>query len=289
MIGPLIPEIDIRKQDVLSKLLPKAPNPKDIEIKQRLNALRNFRNYRPGGGGPLPPPSPPCPPPKPSHPPSNFQTHQTPRNITPYLDLPDFPDFPPAPPPEFFTTQTKTRPTGINKTQTFLGDKLIGELERVIEKEKKAEEKIEDDDSPVDYLDKALEVLEYEFLLEQETKQRELEELKKDYDFETLFKKINEGEVPEELEFYFGGENQNFLLKCMSLNLNHNNINFIDFLSSDYCSQIMRESKISIHMETENIYCDNLNTEESLYYFLANQQEENKKSCCLFCIWWQLP
>lgn len=35
--------------------------------------------------------------------------------------------------------------------------------------------------------------------------------------------------------------------------------------------------KISIHVETRNLYCDNFDTNESLYNFLLNQQNEKKK------------
>ena len=52
---------------------------------------------------------------------------------------------------------------------------------------------------------------------------------------------------------------------------------FIDFLSSYYSSRIMRECKISIHIETGNLYYGNLNTGESQYDFLLNQQNQKKK------------
>ena len=61
-----------------------------------------------------------------------------------------------------------------NTKQTFSGDGLIGDLERVIEKEENEEEKIEADDSLVDYLDKMPEILDLEYLVEQEKKQRNL-------------------------------------------------------------------------------------------------------------------
>ena len=71
MIGSLLREIDFGKKDTLSKLLAKAPNPKDVEIKERITRLRNFRNYGPGNGGNLSPLlSPPPPPPPPLLPPN---------------------------------------------------------------------------------------------------------------------------------------------------------------------------------------------------------------------------
>ena len=78
--------------------------------------------------------------------------------------------------------------------------------------------------------------------------------------------------MPEQIEFYFGGQSKNFFIKCASLGLNNENENFIYFLSSDFCSSILRESKISISVKTGNF-----NTNESLYDFLLNQQDEKKK------------
>ena len=44
---------------------------------------------------------------------------------------------------------------------------------------------------------------------------------------------IDAGDIPREIEFYFGGENHNFFLMCSQLGLNKDNENFIDFLSSE--------------------------------------------------------
>ena len=44
VIGSLLWKIDIRQKDVLSKILGKAPNPRDIEVRVRLDRLRNFNN-----------------------------------------------------------------------------------------------------------------------------------------------------------------------------------------------------------------------------------------------------
>ena len=133
------------------------------------------------------------------------------------------------------------------------------------------------DDSLVDYLDKGPEILDFEYFVEQERKQRVLDELREEYDFEDLFRKINDGKVPEQIEFYFGGDNENFFTRCAWLGLDNKNENFIEFFSSDYSSRILRESKISIHIETGNLYYENLNTGESLYHFLLNQQDQKKK------------
>ena len=67
-------------------------------------------------------------------------------------------------------------------------------------------------------------------------------------------------------------------MKIFNLGLTPDNQNSVDFISIEYCAEIMRESKLSIHIETGNIYYDNMNTGESLYEFILNQQVETKKS-----------
>ena len=88
---------------------------------------------------------------------------------------------------------------------------------------------------------------------------------------------IGDGEIPKEIEFYFGGKNCNFFLMCSQLGLNKDNENFIDFLSSDIGLQIFRENMFSIYIETGNIFYDNYNTNESIYSFLLNQHDETKQ------------
>ena len=44
VIGSLLRKIDIGQKDVLSKILGKVPNPRDIKVRGRLDKLRNFNN-----------------------------------------------------------------------------------------------------------------------------------------------------------------------------------------------------------------------------------------------------
>ena len=45
IIGLLVRENDIGKKDLAIKLISKAPNPVDIELQPRLQALRNDKNF----------------------------------------------------------------------------------------------------------------------------------------------------------------------------------------------------------------------------------------------------
>ena len=64
---------------------------------------------------------------------------------------------------------------------------------------------------------------------------------------------------------------------CLRLGLNKDNASFTDFLSSSIGSQIFRENMLSIHIETENTFYDNYNTNESIHSFLLNKQDETKQ------------
>ena len=85
------------------------------------------------------------------------------------------------------------------------------------------------------------------------------------------------GEVPKELEFYFGRLNKNIFYACQNLGLNEDNTSFIDFLSFDIGSQIFRGNSLSMHIATGNVYFDGYNTNESIYEFLLSQQDEIKQ------------
>ena len=41
--------------------------------------------------------------------------------------------------------------------------------------------------------------------------------------------------------------------------------------------EIMRQNRISIHIEMGNFYYDNMKTGESIYEFITSQQDETKK------------
>ena len=87
-----------------------------------------------------------------------------------------------------------------------------------------------------------------DFEQKQDIKKQEDNEMNNEVDLTRLKDEIDSGDIPKEIEFYFGGPNQNFFLMCSSLNLNKENSDFIDFLSSDTGSQIFKENMLSIHI-----------------------------------------
>ena len=62
--------------------------------------------------------------------------------------------------------------------------------------------------------------------------------------------------------------------KVISLGVSENSRDFLNFLMSATCAQIMQHNKSKIHIETGNIYFDNYNTNESIFIFFQSQEDD---------------
>ena len=94
-----------------------------------------------------------------------------------------------------------------------------------------------------------------------------------------MFKELNDGTLPKELKFFRGSDGSNeFKFHAMQNigMLNKSNEHFIDYLSSDFAKEVLAKNKMKIHLDTGNIYYDNLNMRESIYSFMHAQQDETK-------------
>ena len=105
------------------------------------------------------------------------------------------------------------------------------------------------------------------------------QEIKKKQQDDEINEEIDLNRVKDETDasIYFGDENYSFFLMCLKLNLNKDNENFIDFLSSDVASQILRENMLPIHIGTGNTFYKNYNTNESIHNFWLREHDETKK------------
>ena len=123
----------------------------------------------------------------------------------------------------------------------------MSEIERVVEKAKHEEEveQINPADPLLEYFQRADEILKTDFVWQKEQEKSEIEAFKKEYQVDTLTDQIDQGQVPKILEFYFGGENKNFLEKNRSLKPNQEAALFIDFLMTDFGSRLMTENNLS--------------------------------------------
>ena len=255
----------------MSKFLAKAPDIQDLEIRSRLNKLRekdecvnkgndNSNNNNSNNIFLPPPPYPPPPRPPTYFPPpfkpptlSDFFLDNEAQNFSQQPSYVSPPPPPPSPLPPVLSLRLKRQSdVGRNTTQTLSGDHLIGKLERITEKEKSKQNLVSDEDSVFTLL-KIRTILDNDnFETKKEIKEQEDEEINDEIDLQMLHDKINSEHTPSEVEFYFEGPNRNFFLICSGLNLNRDDSDFIEFLSSDIISQIFRKNMLSIHIESGN-------------------------------------
>ena len=116
----------------------------------------------------------------------------------------------------------------------------------------------------------AEDILNEKFKNKKELEDEALENIKEEYRFEKTVA------IPNQLDFFYCGINENFVQACYFLSPSNDNREFIAFLSSDFGQNIMTDNSLSIHVESGNILYQNLNTNEIFYSFLLAQQDETK-------------
>ena len=98
---------------------------------------------------------------------------------------------------------------------------------------------------------------------------------------QTDVSELNDGEVPYNLQFFSGGRKmKKKLFDAVSKNvgiINDSNQKFLEFLTSNFCKNLLTKNKIQIHIDSGQIFHDNKITSETLYDFLKRQQDFNKK------------
>ena len=153
----------------------------------------------------------------------------------------------------------------------------MSEIERVVEKEKTKETEITPSEPLLEYFKNADQILNDDFILQNEKDAADLENFKKQYQIDTLTDEIDQGRIPEILEFYFGGSDDSFFTRVLDLNPDEDTMLFMQFLATDYGSQIMKQNRLSIHSTTGDLYYDGVNTNESLFDFILSQKNTLKK------------
>ena len=102
---------------------------------------------------------------------------------------------------------------------------------------------------------------------------------------QVMFEELNEGKLPEQLKFFSSGSSGRSGLKIRAIqkigSLNESNNAFLEYLTTDYGSEVLAKNKMKIHLETGNIYYNNKNMQERIYDFLLAQQDETKKTYVL--------
>ena len=80
---------------------------------------------------------------------------------------------------------------------------------------------------------------------------------------------MDEGNVPENIYFFYGGESDNFYRALEFVGLSPMNKEFGAFLMSDLGRQVMTENKLSIHVESGDFFYKNCNTGENFITFIT--------------------
>ena len=79
-----------------------------------------------------------------------------------------------------------------------------------------------------------------------------------------------------EFEFFTGGKNPKFDKYIQNFGLSCDNLDFLDFIQSDFCKEVLESNDLKTHVETGNIYHNSIDTNESIFEFFKNQQNSSK-------------
>ena len=95
-----------------------------------------------------------------------------------------------------------------------------------------------------------------------------LKNIKYEYNIDGMKNTMDEtGQVPENIYFFYGGDSQQFVDSFEFIGLSSINREFATFLPTELGRQTMTQNKLSIHVESGDIFYDNHNTEENFYSF----------------------
>ena len=84
---------------------------------------------------------------------------------------------------------------------------------------------------------------------------------------EKIVEQLNVGIKPSELEFFTGGENCKFENQLNLLGTDEKGRQFLEYLQSRESHELFKRIKITIHIETGNLFFDNVNSNESILWF----------------------
>ena len=279
VIGGLYNQLQIRTSDQL-KLLRKAPNIKDLKIRNALERLKKFNLNKgvadddddddiPGlprgrrGEPPLPPPPPPPPPADDDDNDDDDDDKDNNKN----RDI-QIKNFLLDKGNERIAEGLAQTSDGKIETRNIAFSKEITKMFPKIKEEEldfgQADVDEFKDEGDLDFLDKTDK---YDFP-EQEIPKP------------TIKKPTNET-LDINLDFFAGGDkNSKKLMKNAASyigELNQSNRVFLEYLSSNFGARLLTKSKLKIHLESGQFFHNNIITNESIYDFLLKQQDETKR------------
>ena len=117
-------------------------------------------------------------------------------------------------------------------------------------------------------------ILEQKFVNKIQQEDAVLKQINEDYNFDEIKDAFDEGAVPHQLHFFYGGENSNFNQAIDFLSPSNEKREFFAFVLSDQGQNLRSNNSLSIHIESGDIFSQNSNTGEKFYNFILAQQDD---------------
>ena len=284
VIGGLYNQLKITTSDQL-KLLKKAPNIKDLKIRNALERLKKFNLNRgaadddddsdndvpglPRGrrDDPGPPPPPPRPPPPSDDGDDDDDDDDDKDNAVRKFLLDKGNERIAAALAQTSDGSVETRKIAFSKEITKMFPKIKeqelplgqGDVDEFIDK------------GDLDFLDKTDK---YDFPMKEDN----------DFDDKVVQKRQKQNQkqtLDIDLDFFVGGDKNSRKLFAMAKSyigeLNQSNRVFLEYLASNFGQRLLTKNKLKIHLESGQFFHNNIITNESIYDFLSKQQDETKK------------
>ena len=280
VIGGLYNQLQIRTSDQL-KLLKKAPNIKDLKIRNALERLKKF-NLNKGAvdddddddipglprGRRGEPPQPPPPPPPPQDDDNDDDADDDDKDDNKNKDV-KIKKFLLDKGNERIAEGLAQTSDGKIETRNIAFSKEITKMFPKIKEEELplGQGDVDEfkDEGDLDFLDKTDK---YDFPIKEE------QEIPK-----PSIKKPQTLDI--DLDFFAGGDkNSRKLMKNAASyigELNQSNRVFLEYLSSNFGARLLTKNKLKIHLESGQFFHNNIITNESIYDFLLKQQDETKR------------
>ena len=83
--------------------------------------------------------------------------------------------------------------------------------------------------------------------------------------YNQIMEELSKGNIPPQLDLFVWGQNLEFKNRIMQLEIDQHSRDFLSFLQTEMSKQLFLRNKLKIHVETENIFYNNQNTNESIY------------------------
>lgn len=123
---------------------------------------------------------------------------------------------------------------------------------------------------------KAEDNLKDDFVSKKALEEKTIKQIQEEYNFDEIKDAFDNAAVPQQLGLFYSGDDEEFIEACNLLLPDDDNSDFKSFLCSDVGQNIMTNNSLSIHVESRNIFYQNLNTNENFDGFLVAQQVESK-------------